>query len=280
MLFSVRPALCALLLLIYSPGYAQHTPAASSKELDPAEKEILSSVTKRYQQDVAALSGTHKKYIADIYKERYEMIGELLKEKEIIPAGEAHAYLNKIAAEILKYNPSIDNQALRILFSKSFVANAYSVGEGTILFHAGLFHRLTNESQVAFILCHELAHYYLNHGNDRIQGYVTTIYSQDFQQQLKNIKKSDYGKSTQLEALAKKLNFRNNRHSRQFEQAADSLALELLKNTPYDVREALTSLALLDSTDGSKYNAPSALEEQFHSPIFPFKKHWLENDDL
>ncbi|MEJ7912563.1 MAG: M48 family metalloprotease [Chitinophagaceae bacterium] len=280
MLFSVRPALSALLLLFCNLSYAQPGSLTPPTELTAAEKEILSTVTRRYQQDVAGLTGSYKKYIADFYKERYEMVQELLEEKEIIPAGEAHAYLNKIAGEILKYNPSIDKNALRILFSRSFVANAYSVGEGTILFHIGLFHRLSNESQVAFILSHELAHYYLNHGNDHIKTYVTTIYSDEFQKQLKAIKKSDYGKTTQLEALAKNLNFRNRRHSRQFEQAADSMALELLKNTPYDVREALTCLALLDSADSNKYNSASALEEQFHTTGFPFKKNWLENDEL
>jgi predicted SprT family Zn-dependent metalloprotease len=88
------------------------------------------------------------------------------------------------------------------------------MGEGTIFFNIGLFHRLQNESQAAFILCHELAHYYLNHSNDNIHQYVNTIYSDDFQQKLKSIQKLSYEKNKQLDALAKNLLFRNRRHGR------------------------------------------------------------------
>lgn len=194
-------------------------------------------------------------------------------------ATEPQAYLSALVNEIIKNNPASVND-VRIFFSRSFYANASSMGEGTILFNIGLFHRLQNEAQAAFVLCHELAHYYLNHINNNIYEYVATVNSDDFQKQLKNIQKSGYGQNSQLEIMAKNLIFRNRRHSRAFEQAADSLALELLKNTGYDVQEALSCLSLLDSADKDKYDNDLELEKRFHFSSFPFKKGWLHSDDL
>jgi hypothetical protein len=130
------------------------------------------------------------------------------------------------------------------------------------------------------VLCHELAHYYLNHSNNSIDKYVTTVYSDEFQKQIKNIKKSEYGVNSQLEKLTRNLLFKNRRHSREFEQSADSMAVELMKNTGYDIKESLTCLALLDSVDKDKYHPQLNLEKIFNFSAFPFKKSWLEDDDL
>lgn len=277
----LKPCLAILATCLSVLSYSQTSPSYTPFTIDPAlEKSLLDGVSQRYQKDVAGLSGEHKKYLADIYKERYELIRERFTEGEVLSDKGAQDYLQALVNEVLRGNPSLKADGLRIAFSRSFYANAASMGEGTILFNIGLFHRLDNEAQAAFVLCHELAHYFLDHSNRNIHQYVSTIYSADFQKKLKDIKRSDYGQNSQLESLGKNLLFRNRRHSRQFEQAADSMALELLKNTHFDVRESLSCLALLDSADKDKYKAPLQLEQQFNFPAFAFKKSWLENDDL
>jgi len=262
------------------PSTSQQLFFTAFKDDASLNQNLLSAINKRYEKDIASLTGKNKKYIADIYKERFELIKENFKTSEIITAADPSNYLNAIASEILNNNPEYKSENLRILFSRSFYANATSMGEGSIFFNIGLFHRLQNESQVAFVLCHELAHYYLNHVNDNINQYVKTVYSDEFQQKLKNIQKLAYLQNNQLEAVATNLLFKNRRHSRAFEQAADSMALELMKNTNYDIREALTCLALLDSADKDKYNEDLILEKHFNFSLFPFKKSWIENDEL
>lgn len=276
-----KPCLTILAACLSTLSFSQTTPSYTPFTADAAlEKGLLDGVFTRYQQDVATLSGEHRKYLADIYKERYELIRERFTEGEVLSDKGAQAYLQALVQEVLRGNPTLKLEGLRVAFSRSFYANATSMGEGTILFNIGLFHRLDNEAQVAFVLCHELAHYALNHSNQNIHQYVATIYSADFQKKLKDIKRSDYGQNSQLEALGKNLLFRNRRHSRQFEQAADSMAVELLKNTRFDVREALTCLAILDSSDKDKYKGVLHLEQQLNFPSYSFKKSWLESDDL
>lgn len=153
------------------------------------------------------------------------------------------------------------------------------MGEGTILFNISLFNRLKNESQAAFVLCHELSHYFLNHSNQNIDRYVNTLYSDEMQRELKSISKQEYGKNAKLQGLTKGLLFRSRRHGREYEKAADSMAIVLMKNTQFDVKEALTCLALLDSVDSDKYKYPLSLEKRFSFPGYPFKKSWLEKEE-
>lgn len=275
---------CAILWVLFllpcSLLKAQTAPAGFLSKNASKEKNLLEGLTARYNKDVSGLSGSNKKQVSEIYKERFELIKEKFAGNEIISDEKASGYLMQLAQEVLKANSFLNANELRILFSKAWWPNASSMGEGTILFNIGLFNRLQNESQAVFVLCHELSHYYLNHGNNAIQRYVTTINSDEFQKQLQSIKKSDYKQNQQVEALAKKITFNTRRHSREFEHAADSMAIELMKNTNYDLTEALQALALLDSVDKDKYHTPLNLSERFNFAAYPFKKSWLQSSAL
>ena len=276
---NTKPLLTIILVVISFTDLFGQVPLNFSS--NPAfEQKTIDAITKQYQKDIQNIQGPDKKYIADIYKERFIYIKEKFSKKEILSDDETQSYLDKLTDEILQKNSFFKAEEVRILFSRSYIPNASSMGEGTIFFHIGLFHRLQNESQAAFVICHELAHYYLDHTNNGIQKYVATVYSDEFQKELKKIQKTAYGRNNQLEKMAKNMMFKNSRHTREFEQSADSMAIELLKNTNFDVREALSCLALLDSVDRDKYHSGIQLEKQFNFSSYPFKKSWLNDDDL
>jgi hypothetical protein len=259
---------------------AQQEPLPSLTKNPALEKKMTDAVTARYQSDLKGLGGQHRKYLTEIYKERYELILKKISGNEMITDEKSAAYLEQITQQILRANPSLQVGELRVLFSNAWWPNASSMGEGTIIFNIGLFHRLQNESQVAFVLGHEIAHYYLNHSNDNIHHYVNTVYSDSFQKQLKSIQKSYYRQNQQIESVAQHLTFRNRRHSRAYEHAADSMAVVLLKNTNYDLNGALSCLALLDSVDRDKFSARLDLVKHFDFPSMRFKKSWTETDAL
>jgi len=273
----------ALILITTTPVVAM---AQSSADYNPftdnsrLEKQLLDDISKRFQEDQLSVNGKNKKYILEMYKERYETIKKKFDEKEVMTNQEVNQYLKQLTDEIINPNRGKIPGNIRIQFSRTHWPNASSMGEGTILFNIGLFTRLQNESQAAFVIAHELAHYCLSHSNNSIRQYVETVNSEDFQRQLKEIRSSAYGQNTAVEKLALKLSFRSRRHSREFEQAADSMALELLKSTSYDVREALSTLALLDSVDKDKYQCQLKLEQTFNFPEYPFKKKWLASSSL
>ena len=270
------------LLLFLLAGLSGNTqkPDNLLKRDENREKALLAAIETRYKSDLARLSGPNKKYTAAIYQQRLESIRSLFSGNQVVTDGPASAYLDRLLGEILRANPSIPAAELRVVFSNAWWPNAASMGEGTIFFNAGLFHRLRNESQAAFVLGHELAHYLLNHGNNTIDRYVSLMYSDSMQQKLKSIQKTEYRQNAQIEALTKNFAFGSHRHGRAFEHEADSMALALLKNTAFDPSEALTCLALLDSVDRDKYEHPLDLERRFHFEVQPFNKEWVRAEVL
>jgi Peptidase family M48 len=273
--YSIQILLLAAVCFSYS-AFAQDTFQYTSSSGDTASKaRLLQLATRKFESDKNALSGTYKKELEKEYTERFHYIRKIYEQQELILDQEAKGYLAQLSGIILQHNPELAALQPRILFSRNYVPNAASYGEGTILFHAGLFNRLNNESQVAFVLCHELAHYYLDHSNKRIGQYVHTVNSKEFQQKLKDIQKSEYLKNRSVNELAQAVSYKNRRHGRYNESEADSLALEFLRKTNFEVRESLTVLALLDSIDGHKHPGLS-VKEVFNFPQYPFRDRWVK----
>jgi hypothetical protein len=122
---------------------------------------IQKAVRDNYLKDSVSIKGENKKYILDLYRGRFNFINEMFIDKEFIYTGETNKYLYNIANEIINNNPELKTLGTHFLFSRAYWPNAFSTGEGTIVFNIGLFIKLENEAQVAFTLCHELAHLYL-----------------------------------------------------------------------------------------------------------------------
>ena len=260
--------------------FAQNSFNYTSLRDDATLKRILLDETqKRYESDIASLTGSNKKYLANIYKERFETIEKYYNDSIAITDLKTEQYLQSVLAEIVSNNTLLNNLQVRVVFSRAYWPNAFSAGEGTIFFNIGLFNRLQNESQVAFVLCHELSHQYFNHGDEYIKHYVNTFYSDTFQRRLQQIKKTQYGKRQMLEETITGISFSSHRHGREHEVQADSMALEFLKNTHYNVNSAVTCLALLDSVDDDKYNVLPKPDSLFNSAQYPFHAAWLKQEN-
>ena len=277
------PKIISLLLVSVCTAFgvfAQPLSPYSFSKNEVLEKQLLGAIKTRYDSDVQQLEGAHKKTIAEIYKYRYENILNYFTEDAIIMDKKASAYLQEIAGQVIRANPSLNLRDVRVLFCRAWWPNAFSMGEGTVFFNIGLFNRLDNESEAAFTICHELAHYYLNHSNKKIRKHVELLTSDELQKQLKAIQKSEYRRNEQLTNLAIDLSFSSKRHSREFEEEADSMALVLMKNTGYNLNGAISCMGKLDSIDQHKFNKPLKLETVFNFAGFPFKTRWIEAETL
>lgn len=251
------------------------TPAAN----DVAKlKSLAGDFEKRFNNETASLSSDNKKELLQIYKERWEEIKNIFDNKEIYTSPKAQQYLDALVAEIKIANPALQSLNYNCFFARTGVPNASYIGEGIILFNIGLFNKLQNESQVAFVLCHEISHFYLHHTENRINKYVALINSNDFQKELQKIKKTEFKQREELEKLMKGISFNSSRHSRDHESQADSMALEFMHNTKFDIKESLTALALLDSIDEDKFETEAYLEKLFNSKDYPFQKKWVAKE--
>ena len=75
-------------------------------------------------------------------------------------------FLKSVHAKIVAANP--DLAATAVILTSEPVPNAFSVGDGTLVVYTGLISELDNEDQLAFVLCHELAHYALHHATRQL----------------------------------------------------------------------------------------------------------------
>ena len=148
------------------------------------------------------LGNVQKEYAADykkIYEEQFKEIASLWQSDRSVTSPVEHQYLQSIVEKIIIVNPELKNTDARIIFSRDYWPNAYSMGDGTIAINAGLLVFLDNEAELVFVLCHELAHYYLQHTPLAIRKYVETVNSESFQKELKRIAKTEFGVNRRLQ---------------------------------------------------------------------------------
>jgi Zn-dependent protease with chaperone function len=249
------------------------------KEDSAALTNLAGVYQQQYKEESDRLPALNKKDFQEIYDDRWKNIKEKLDKQEIYTSVAAQQYLDALVAEIVRANPILKDHPFHCYFSRTYVPNAAYIGEGIILFNMGLFYRCTNESQVVFILCHELSHYLLQHQEKSIGKYVAAINSPEVQAQLRKIKESEFHKHEQVQTLVKGLTFDSRRHSRDHESEADSMGVELMRHTPFDLMGAMTTLALLDSIDKDAFNTESCLQQTFNSSNYPFRKKWIARQE-
>ena len=159
------------------------------------------------------------------------------------------AKCNYIFKKLVKANPQYKFDTIQLYINRSITANACCYGEGTVMVNLGLFLWLDNDDELAFILAHEAAHQLLQHSAQQISTTIAKLTSAEFKDELKNIKKQDYGKYERFKNLMKDLNVSSGKHSRFKETEADSLASIFVKNANYNINDAAKVLLKLDFVD-------------------------------
>ncbi len=229
-----------------------------------------------------AFQSIGKEYASDykkVYDDQFKLIESFWKSGSVVTDPEVNGYLQKIVHKIITDNEELKNIDVRIVFSRDWWPNAYSMGDGSIAVNAGLFIFLNNEAELVFILCHELAHYYLEHTPKAIKKYVERVNSETFKAEIKRLSKEEYRVNQQLEQLIKSIVFDIRRHGRDKETEADKIAFEFMKNTGYDPAAIRTTLELLDKVDDSLfYKQPVELNKIFNFSEYPFKTKWLQKE--
>ena len=194
-----------------------------------------------------------------------------------------YPFLVSVYNKIAEANPSLKNYSLVI--SDWPMMNACYIGGRVIVFYAPLLSRMKNESQVAAILCHELAHGELDHVQKGIKKRLDEFYDKDFQEELRKTLKEEFNLSSKINLLALKYAFTSSYHHRSLEKEADSLGYVFLSKTNYDTHEALSALAELKVIDKPAFDPAINYSEFFKcststfdfSSIKPYQRTTLFN---
>lgn len=177
-----------------------------------------------------------------------------------------NAAVQRVFRQVQQANPQLP--PARLVLTRNPEANAHAVGNGTILLNVGLLPTLENESQLAFILCHELAHVQCRHQQTTIQEQLGTIHSREMRREVRRIVQAEYNISSRMKSLVMGLSLNGTYHQRRHERQADSLGYVLLRRTSFDASQAHRALQLLDQMDAPASAAPLELGRYFGCAAF------------
>ena len=275
----------ATLLLIFSAiqfaVFSQLQPVYNFwKDDSLLKKSYYEQALQKQNTLISSLGKENKEDYKEIYKIRFEQVAQTLQSSRTVTAPEVHQYLQDVLKQIVDVNEELKPLQIRMVFSRDAWPNAYSMGEGTLVVNAGLMVFLDNESELVFVLCHELAHLYLDHSEKTIKKNVTKFNSEEFKKEIKRLSKEEYRVGRQLNDLLKTLTFDSRQHSREYESEADRQAFIFMRRTGYDCNGIKTCLQLLDKVDDSLLFKPLNLEQAFNFPDYPFKKKWIQNESV
>ena len=142
-------------------------------------------------------------------------INRLMSNGRILYGDPISRMVERIADTLLKDYPELRRE-LRFYTVKSPSVNAFATGQGMIFVTTGLVAQVENESQLAYVISHEIVHYYRKHNMEVLTRRIKT--SDDEAEQMADFLKYHY-------------------RSREMENEADSLGLRLFYiNSAYDKR--------------------------------------------
>ena len=244
--------------------------------LDTIPVEVHERLTQRLIVDKARVTAKGKQgdYIKSLYDHRFEYVVDGFNEDYFIADHPLTSMLRRIADRIYDANPTLARE-LTVYTYRSGVPNAVSFGEGTIAIMLGLIERLETEDQVAFILCHEFAHYYAQHAERNFAEMAALNYDKELKRKISEIKRGPYGTYGKLKALFNSLDLSLSRHNRRSEMEADSLGLVYYLRTGYERQAPLRVMQILQGADKGLYSDNIDFRKHFSFEAFPFKESWI-----
>jgi Zn-dependent protease with chaperone function len=177
------------------------------------------------------LNAFNKKNLLSVY--------EIFSSGKVVYGNETWKMLDRIGKKIIHSNNLDTNVRFYILRSGAY--NAFATDEGFIFATTALLSQITNEDELAFIICHELSHYILKHNTQSyIENRIATNNTLRDLKKEKKLEDVEFNYKLLDDYLKKYYQF-----SRKKELEADSLGLILFRNCNYDINNALSSISKL-----------------------------------
>ncbi len=240
---------------------------------------VVQYINAVHEKKVVKFGDNYKKLIAENISERKEKFIEKVNDSSFIFNKKINSYLNSILKEIYQANPELDKKDFYFFVEKSQIPNAACYGNGIFTVNLGLFNFINSDDELAFIICHEMAHYYLEHNDKALLKYLETINSKDTKKKVTSVKNKKYGKRKAYSELMDELSLNFLKRSQSVEIEADSLGLLFFKKTKFNINASTSSLENLEKSDNLIFNQESKLKENFNFENYPFKEGWIAKDE-
>jgi hypothetical protein len=194
----------------------------------------------------------------------------MVKKREFIKNDSLQWFIESIVQKLVQSNKLLFPPKLVLIQNRPDV-NALSAADGTLIVYIGLISEMKNESQLAFVLAHEIAHLELQHVRAKI---TESIERGHLRSEMKNLAElaSDKASVVNLKNL-KQIWYSQGSNSRLRERQADSLAFEMMDKAGYAVEESISALTLLDQSKVLKLDLE--FMTQLDLPTYPLKDEWF-----
>ncbi|MDO7851215.1 M48 family metalloprotease [Hymenobacter convexus] len=263
--------LAVLASVLATPALAQQAPYLPFYSADTVRVHEMAvahrAAVQKYLVTPKSVSGEYRDHYKRIAQEAADDVYNTVRYSALVDPV-LNPYVQRVFGQIRQANPQL--AAVQLVLSRNPEPNAHAVGNSIVMLNIGLLSRLENESQLAYVLCHELAHIQCAHMERGLHAQLTRIHSKELRKEFKRIVADEYNISSKLKELALGLSLNSNFHHRQYEKQADSLGYALLKRTSFDTRQAYRALQLLDKIDQPLSAEPLALGQYFGCANFPY----------
>lgn len=235
---------------------------------------------KTYRNYISATySGKVKKRLKDLSETMFEGLELAIEDQDFLYDQRLVSYLQDVAKEM---NQSQDLRPFNLIATRFPSINAGCLLDGTILLNQGLFRDLENENQFFAVLCHEIAHNQLLHGENQIALLVAQDNNPDLKETVRDLKNSKEVSHNAAKDLLRNILYKNSAEKRKKEQEADSLGYLIYKKLgrkKEDYVNSLKHIQVIDSTPTIKIPR-KAYEKIFNLKEYPFQKEWLSEEDF
>lgn len=248
------------------------------KYLPTNKDSVFNYINAISEKKITKFGTIYKDDIKKIILERKKSFIEDIQDSTYVFDADINKYLNSILKEIYVSNKDLNNKDFYFFIDKSPIPNAACYGNGIFTINLGLFNFVNSDDELAFIICHEFAHFKLEHNDKTLLKYVETMNSKDTKKQIAKVKKTEYGKRKAYMDLVENLNYNFLKRSRAAEIQADSLGLAIFSKTKFNKSSSVSALQNLDLSDDVVFNDDSKLREHFNFENYPFKEGWVQKE--
>ena len=268
-------AFCSLLRVTLCFGQldVNYSPAPILDTISPEMSHVIQKNLEKDKARITEPKAQINSFLKSLYDKRYEYLIKTINDDQFILDEEFTPYLTTVLNRIYDANPQLPRET-RVYALRSNAANAVSFGDGTLGFTLALLARMESEDQIAFVLCHEIAHYHSEHAVKDLTTLARLNYDKELKKKLDAIKKNPYGQYTRLTEVFKQMGLSLNHHSRVHEYEADSLGLLFFNATSYRSSEAIRVMEILDSVDTPSNQHLINFRKNFEFKEFPYKESW------
>lgn len=264
-------------LFIFS-SYSIHSQIVKPEFLPSNKDSLIKYISDISEKKIKKLASKNNNEVKKIIIERKQEFIKNLNDSSFIFNKAISNYLSTILKEIYSRNLNINHQDFYFFIDKSPIPNAACYGNGIFTINIGLFNFVNSDDELAYVICHEISHYILEHNDKSLLSHIENLNSKENKKRLNQLKNQEYGRRKAYSDFMEKINFNFLKRSRTAETQADSLGYILFSKTKYNKISSVKSLQNLNLSDELVFNEDSKLKEHFNFENYPFKESWLLKD--